>query len=71
VLEWRIRRVITFSSLYHGFISLQGCYVNLTDLKDAINQTKRLGGRVVVIVNSAQVFDTVPHTMIYELTSKL
>jgi len=30
-------------------------------------KTKRLGGRVVVMVNSAQVFDTVPHTMIYKL----
>ena len=69
VLEWRIRRVITFSSLHHGFISLQGCYVNLTDLNDGINQTKRLGGRVVVMVNSAQVFDTVPYTMVYKLPS--
>jgi len=43
-------------------MSLQGCYVNLTDLKDGINQTKRLGGRVVVMGNSAQVFDTVQHT---------
>jgi len=67
VLEWRIRTVVTFSSIRHGFISLQGCYVNLTDLKDGINQSKRLGGRVVVMVNSAQVFDTVPHTMIYKL----
>jgi hypothetical protein len=58
-----VRLIITFSSLHQGFISLQGCYVNLTDLKDGINQTKWLGGRVVVIVNSALVFDTVPYTL--------
>ena len=62
VLEWRIRRVITFASLHHGFISLQGFYVNLTDLKDGINQTKRLGGRVVVMVNSTQVWHCTYHT---------
>jgi NADH:ubiquinone oxidoreductase subunit 4 (subunit M) len=67
VLEWRIRRILAFSSLHHGFINLQGCYVNLTDLKGGIIQTKRHGGRVVVMVNTVKVFDTVPHIIIYKL----
>jgi len=67
VLEWRIRRIISFSSLHYGFINLQGSYVKLTDLKGVIIQTKRHGGRVVVMVNTVQVFDTVPHIIIYKL----
>jgi hypothetical protein len=59
--------VITFSSLHYGFVSLQGCYVRLTDLKDGINQTKWLGSRIVVVVSSALVFDTVPYTLTYKL----
>jgi hypothetical protein len=64
LLDGRLRGDTRLVSHQRGFTSFNGCHANLVILNNVIRRAKSGGGGVVVAVDIAKAFDTVPHASI-------
>ena len=71
IVDRMLREVITFSPRQKGFVHETGCFNNVHILNEIIKAGKKNDGIVVVQLDIAKAFDTIPHKAIEAALERL